>query len=301
LTEFRCDGSRYSERRFNWGHIRSVKDFIPKERAPYNSRLWDGHRFFHYTAAMDRPGRLGIFADVNELPETLRLGHQRDLAGLGAILVRGFYPIDNERVDFALRKAQTVSMGERTERINGSECRSIVAEDASKKCILWFDPGHGCHIAKGQVQYKDRNVFLSQENTRFEKIDDRWIVAEAVVRRIQRFWKGNFTDETTVCKLIEIELNPDHERLDSFRPDDILDRTTVLFHGETWKNTHSHLRTASGRLRGRMRAGVMTWFDDQGRVVSYLWREGKIVDEDSSIVADFLSRDIRDGRNDAKR
>jgi hypothetical protein len=301
LIEFRCDGSRYSERQSKWGNIRSAKDFVRKEQGPYNSRLWDGQRFFHYVATTNRPGRLGIFAAVNELPETMQLGHQRDRAGLGALLIRGFYPINDERVDFAIRKAQTVSMGDRTERINGSECYSIVAEDASQKCTLWFDPGHGYNIAKGQIQYKDSNVSLSQENVRFEKIDDCWIVAEAVVRRIQKFWKGNFTDETTVCKLMEMKINPDHERLGSFRPDDILDGTTVLFQGDTWKKTHGHIRTAPDRMTGRMRAGVMTWFDDQGRAASYTWRNGKIVDEDHSLVADFLSKDVRGSKDDAKR
>ena len=123
---------------------------------------------------------------------------------------------------------------------------------------------------------------------------------EAVLKRIQKFEKGNFTDDTTDCKLIEIKINPDHERLSSFLPDDILDKTMVLFQGETWKRTHSHIRTPSGRIRSRMRAGVLTSFDEEGRVVSYIWRDGKIMDENRNIVADFLNKDVR-GSSDAKR
>jgi hypothetical protein len=301
LREFDCDGNRYSEKRSTWGNIRSVKDFIRKERAPYNSQLWDGQRFFDYIAMTNQPGRLGMFADVNELPETMRLAHQRDLAGLGAILIRGFYPIHNERVDFAIRKAQTISVGDRTERINGSECYSIVAEDASKKCTIWIDPVHGYHLAKGQVQYKDNDLFLSQENIRFEKVGDFWIIAEAVAKRVQKFRNGDFTDDTTVLKLIEIKINPDHERLSSFLPDDILDKTMVLFQGETWKKTHSHIRTVSGHIRSRMRSGVLTSFNEQGQVVSYTWRDGKIMDENNSIVADFLNTDVRGSSKDAKQ
>ena len=301
LTEFRCDGSRYSEKLYTWGNIRSVKDFVRKERAPYNSQLWDGKRFFNYVATTNQPGRLGIYGDVNGLPERMQLEHKCSLAGLNVILIRGFYPIDDERVDSAVRKEQTVSMRDETEKINGSECYIIDAEGSSKKYTIWIDPEHGYNVAKGQVQYKDSDLFLSQENIRFEKIDDFWIIAEAVVKRIQRFRKGNFTDDTIRYKLLEIQINPDHERLSSFLPDDILNKTTVLFEGETWKKTHSHIRTASSRITGRTRAGVTTWFNEQGQVVSYTWRDGKIMDENHNVVADYLNKDVRGSNNDAKQ
>jgi len=301
LIEFCCDGSRYSERIQTWGNIRSVRDFIPKERAPYNSRLWDGQRFFNYVSTTNQTGRLGIFGDVYELPKNMQLEHKYHLAGLNVILIRGFYPIDNERVDAALRKMQSVSVQDKTEKINGSECHIIDAEDSLKKCTIWLDPEHGYNIVKGQVQYKDSNLFLSQENIRFEKIDDFWIIAGAVMKRIQKFRNGDFTDDTIVCKLIEIKINPDHERLSSFLPDDILDGTTVLFNGETWKKTHSHVRTASGRITIRMKAGVRAWFNEQGQVVSYTWQDGKILDVNDSIVANFLKEDLKRGDNDEKQ
>jgi hypothetical protein len=301
LTEFHCDGSRYSEKFQTWGNIRSVKDFIPKERAPYNSQLWDGQRFFNYVATTNQPGRLGIYGDVYELPKNMQTEHKCNLAGLNVILIRGFYPIDNERIDSALRKVQIVSVREKTEKINGSDCYIIDAEDSSKKYTIWLDPEHEYNIDKGQVQYKDSDLFLSQENMRFEKIDDFWIAAEAVVKKIQKFRNGDFTDETIRCKMIEIKINPDHERLSSFLPDDILNGTTVLFEGETWKKTHSHIRTASGRIISNMRSGVRTCFNEQGQVVSYTWQDGKILDENDSIVADFLSKDVRSSNNNAKQ
>ena len=301
LMEFRYDGSRYSEKFSTWGNIRSVKDFIPKERAPYNSQLWDGQRFFSYVAMTNQPGRLGIYCDIYELPENMQTEHKCNLAGLNVILIRGFYPIDNERVDAALRKGQTVSVRDKTEKINGSECYIIDAEDSSKKYTIWIDPEYGYNITKGQVQYKNSDLFLSQENIRFEKIDGFWIIAEAVMRRIQKFRNGDFTDETTRCKMIEIKLNPDHEGLTSFLPDDILNGTTVLFNGEVWKKTNSHIRTASGRIISNMRTGIRTYFDEQGQVVSYTWRDGKVIDVNDSIVADFLKEKAATGDNDAKQ
>jgi hypothetical protein len=255
-TEFRCDGGRYSEKFSTWGNIRSVNDFVRKERAPYNSQLWDGQRFFNYVAMTNQPGRLGIYGDVNELPKAMQIEHKCNLAGLNAILIRGFYPIDNERVDSALRKMQSVSVRDKTEKINGSECYVIDAEDSSKKCTIWLDPECGYNIAKGQLQYKDSDLFLSRENIRFEKIDGFWIIAEAVVKRIQKFRNGDFTDDAIVCKLIEIKINPDHEGLSSFLPDDILNGTTVLFKGDSWKKTHGHIRIASGRIKAGRHVGV---------------------------------------------
>ncbi|OHB62721.1 MAG: hypothetical protein A2168_05830 [Planctomycetes bacterium RBG_13_50_24] len=301
LTEFRCDGRRYSEKFSTWGNIRSVKDFIRKERAPYNSRLWDGQRFFNYVAMTNQPGRLGIYGDVYELPERMQIEHRCNLDGLNVILIRGFYAIDDKRIDTALRKEQTVSIRDKTEKINGSDCYVIYAENPSEKYTIWIDPEHGYNIAQGQVQYKDSDLFLSQENIRFEKIDDVWIIVEAVVKKVQKFRNGDFTDNTSRCKLIEIKINPDHERLSSFLPDDILNGTTVLFQGETWKKTHSHFRAASGRIISRMRAGVRTYFDEQGQVVSYTWRDGKIIDENDSMVADFLKEDVQDSNSDAKQ
>ena len=301
LIEFRCDGSRYSERIQTWGNIRSVKDFIPKERAPYNSRLWDGHRFFNYVAVSNQPGRLGIHGDVNELPKNMQLEHKYDIAGLNVILVRGFYAVNEERIDTALRRMQVVYVRDKTEKINASECYVIDAEDSSKECTVWLDPEHGYNIAKGQVQYKDSDLFLSQENVRFEKIDDFWIITEAIVKRIQKFRNGDFTDDTTVYKLIEIKINPDRAGLSSFLPDDIVNGTTVLFYGDTWKKTHGHISIASGRIKASMRTGKNTYFNEQGQVVSYTWRDGKVLDADDRIAADFLKEDIKMGNNNAKQ
>jgi hypothetical protein len=301
LTEFCCDGSRYSERIQTWGNIRSVKDFILKERAPYNSRLWDGQRFFSYVAVTNQPGRLGIHGDVNELPKNMQLEHKYYLAGLNVILVRGFYAVNEERIDTALRRMQVVSVRDKTEKINASECYVVDAEDSSRECTVWLDPEHGYNIAKGQVQYKDSDLFLSQENVRFSKIDGFWIIAESVMKRIQKFRNGDFTDDTTVYKLIEIKINPDRAGLSSFLPDDIVNGTTVLFYGDTWKKTHDHIRIASGRIKGGMRTGKRTYFDEKGRVVSYTWRDSKVLDVNDSIVADFLKKDINSGDYDAKQ
>jgi hypothetical protein len=39
-------------------------------------------------------------------------------------------------------------------------------------------------------------------------------------------------------------------------PDDILNGTTVLFKGDSWKKTHGHIRIASGRIKAGRHVGV---------------------------------------------
>jgi hypothetical protein len=65
------------------------------------------------------------------------------------------------------------------------------------------------------------------EDVRFRRIDDVWIITEAVVRHRWDFKNGDFTDVTQHCKLTDITLNPDHEALRSFLPDDIRDGSRV--------------------------------------------------------------------------
>ena len=230
----------------------------------------------------------------------MKPGQKYNLAGLNVILVRGFYAIDNERIDVALRKERNVSMRDKTEKLNGSDCYVIESECPSEKDTFWIDPRHGYSIAKAQARYKDRDLFISQENVCFRKIDDVWIVVEAVVKRIQKFRNGNFTDASRRDKLIEIKLNPDHERIGSFLPDDIVNGTTVLFRGNTWEKNYNHIRAATGHIKGSMRIGVKTYFNEQGQVVNYTWQDGRVVDANGQVITDFREKVSEGENNDAK-
>ena len=67
------------------------------------------------------------------------------------------------------------------------------------------------------------------ENVRFRKIDDIWVLMEADIEYDRTFRNGSFYRSKYHHKRTEFILNPDHDALGSFIPDDIEDGTTVPF------------------------------------------------------------------------
>jgi hypothetical protein len=173
---------------------------------------------------------------------------------------------------------------DKTKKINGIDCYVVEAENKNTKYTLWIDPEHGYNTAQWQLEYPNSHLRVSLESVCFEKIDDVWVIVEGVVNRLQNFKNGDFTNDTKHCELTEMVLNPDHDALGSFLPDDILDRTTVLFYGRS----HDHIRGATGQLIRKGRNGKV--FDEQGRVVSYTWQNGKVVDVSGKVVMDCLRK-----------
>ncbi|MHC4740105.1 MAG: hypothetical protein ACYS9Y_14445 [Planctomycetota bacterium] len=284
LYEFRYDGSRYIERWHSWGNIRSAKKFIPKERGPYNSQLWDGSMYFNYVASVDTPGRLGIYKQINYLPENMKTSHLgTTLWGPGIGLIRGFW-YDLERIDFTLRKNSKLSIRDKKEKIRGADCYVIDAEFQQNKYTLWIDPEHGYNIA--QAQSRLTNVAIALQDVHFRKIDDVWIIEEGVVKRLEKFKNGDFTNETRHCELSEMMLNPDHDALGSFVPDDIKNGAKVTIYVGL-----NRVRGASGR-RLTMKAGRDEILDQRGNIVSCTWQDGKVIDDANGLVVmDFRRKE----------
>jgi hypothetical protein len=280
LYEFRYDGDRYNTRWCTWGNVKSAKIFRPKDNAGYNSILWDGCTYFNYVATVNRPGRLSIYRRIEDLPKNSRDGHEIEKRfGPGSSLINV-----HVREYLILRKIPSLSVRDKTEKINGIDCYVVEAENKNTKYTLWIDPEHGYNTAKWQLEYPNSHLRVSLERVRFEKIDDVWVIVEGVVNRLENFKNGDFTNETRHCELTEIVLNPDHDALGSFLPDDILDRTMVLFPGKS----QDHIRGATGRLVSKGRNGKV--YDEQGRVVSYTWQNGKVVDISGKVVMDCLKK-----------
>jgi hypothetical protein len=260
--EYRYDGERYARRLYQWGNIKSVKVFIPRDECGYNSSLWDGERLFWNIANAAVPGRLAIYRP-NEVPSGLGNHKMHRRFGPGYEMVRGFYGCwfgPSERIDHILRNSPNLSVRDRTEKVRGIDCYVIEgevshrAEIHNKRFImryaLWLDPEHGYNTARGLWECWDANLlkmFASLEDVRFKMIDDVWIVTEAVTRHRMNFKNGDFTDNTRDCKLTHIILNPDHEALGSFLPDDIRDGSRV---------------DAPGRQSGQGYEPVYRWLSD---------------------------------------
>jgi len=241
--EFRSDGKRACLRQREWGRIggRNVK----KEDPWYRSCLWDGKYYYRYG------GRLWI-----EMENPVRQNDNRFRAGVLA----GYFWDDYaaERVDSTLRRSRRISVRDRLERVGGSQCYVIDAVTERGKYTLWIDPRHGYNIAKIQNLKKEGDLFrvmpmdeelhrhlvgkggsfyVCVQNVRFEKNKDTWVPMEAEVKynfdtpgdRIVHFEGKKHIKRTQVI------LNPDHDAMGSFIPDDIPSGTEIA--GIKWSRS----------------------------------------------------------------
>ena len=213
--------------------------------------MWDGKSFLSY--ARDKRNDLGSVIINKSLKKTRR----NILASSADGIAMGYCFGDYIRVDSILRKADTISVRDKTEHISGSECYVIDAESKYGKHTLWIDPKHGYNLAKAEV--RKRKGDLSQgrpiprgtlssslENVRFEKVDGVWVPMEWDINQTT-YWLDDYIIGKSHNKRTAITLNPDHEALGSFVPDDI-------------KNgAKGYIRQAPG--------------------IYYIWQDGKVVDE----------------------
>jgi len=256
--ELRSDGSRVRVRRNIWGRPNSRLD-LAKDEALYRSRLWDGETFFrYYRAANSKRAPLGELSITRIEEENNKRTKSKNLDRESpGNFIRGYLPADTDRIDTILRKANTISVRDETENIGGADCYVIEAQTKHGRYKVWIDPSHGYHIAKATAKRGAGNVvapgnyklsgsetrFFLLENVRFTKLDDVWVPVEADLAYGSTYHGDNYFDNTKIHhKVTDIILNPDHDALGSFLPDDIRDGAPVYFingvrvKGYTWRN-----------------------------------------------------------------
>jgi hypothetical protein len=258
LWEVRTDGNRATSRVHTWGTPDVTVGCIPENNPSYMSHTWDGQKYWNYTRHYDDSGISVINMERNEWENKALLGAQ------GSGLVKSIYPASQEPANIVLREARSISVQDKAETINGVECYVIDADTRCGKYKVWIDPEHGYNIAKAQVQLRkgENYSFLGRpfetagdklsynlENVRFEKFDDVWVPVEADIRshRVLRADRGSFGKAKTHIKITGVTLNPDHDALGSFLPDDIRDGAMV---------------------------GIV-----EIPKITYTWQDGKVVDE----------------------
>jgi len=273
--ELRFDGDRASSRYHMWGHV-SPRIKVTKELALYQSRLWDGEDFYQYDLSIHLPKSPTPFgsAIISRGKEISNKKYNRSIMTVrnhscGPLM--GFFEYDAERVDKILRQADNISVRDRIEKVGGSNCYIIDAKTKRGKYTLWIDPKHGYNIAKAEnikqagdltfsydylLAGKDKiSYFL--ENVRFEKIDDVWTPIEADMRNSRIIDTGEFyiaSEMHVKITDIDIVLNPDHDALGSFLPDDVKSGTIVI------------LRGVPG--------------------IKYTWQDGQVVDKNGKVIMD---------------
>jgi hypothetical protein len=263
--ELRFDENRICVREYMWGDVHPLWRDIPKENPMYRSSLYDGEEdigcgYGHNenilgTVTIDRRN----IADVKNQRKTMfaRTFHGHDVMGV-------FYG-DDERVDECLRNADRISVRDEMQKINSSDCYVIEADTGRGKYTLWIDPQHGYNIAKAKVKRRPGDVAYGElikptagsdcflNNVRFEYINGVWVPVEGDTRWHCDYLKGEFMNERRHYKVNDVLLNPDHNDLGSFLPDDIRD-------------------------------GAQVYFAEQDLRIPYTWQNGKIVDKNGQEV-----------------
>lgn len=218
VCDFRSDGDRTRHQRALAGTLES------SAKGTYESFLWDGTYLIQYETSAE-PSAKGTVRMSRDPNDTVHLitGQYK-----GAPLM-GFLAGDTERVDTVIRSAKTSSV-RRVDIRGRGPYELIEAETARGTYKVWFDPQHGYHIARAEVQRKptgaSRSEYLAMVtyNVKFEQIDGLWVPMEASVRSCAGVGAAPVSYH---LKRKTFTLNPDHEGLGSFLATEIPEGTPV--------------------------------------------------------------------------
>lgn len=259
--ELRYDGNRTSARYQKWGNVGGI--YFTKEDPTYISWLWDGENYIKYSTP-DKGRDLGIVV-IERDRNNIR--NKRIISSVPDCALMGFFYGDDDRIDLVLRKADKISVRHEIDIINNSKCYVIDAIGRGGEYTIWIDPEHDYHIAKARIRRQENNLMYGKlmqqeekqstlmENVRFEKVGDIWVPVEADRKTDRILGRGHFDKWKLHTVRTEMILNPDHDALGSFLPDDIENGATVY-----------------------IVAGIST--------IKYIWQNGKVVDEKGRVIMD---------------
>jgi hypothetical protein len=179
---------------------------------------------------------------------------------------------DPDRVDVSMREAgPALRLREKMEVAGwvSSPCYVLEARTSRGRYTLWLDPAHGYQMAKAELRQSPGdlvgtnrlkgNVLSLVRRVRFEQVAGIWVPMEAEKFSQHDDAAGGGTSEWHY-KITEFILNPDHQRLRSFAPDDIREGAKVSYQATP----------------------------DDRRLINGVWRKGEIVAEDGSLIKDVM-------------
>ncbi len=266
--EFRTDGSRYSIRMRLWGNTRSAAILTPAKRSAYNRYLWDGKRSIAYIATVDTAGRVSIYTHRNE-PESWPKTSSPGVWWL-------FWDCSLTAVP---AKASALTVRTSLEPVGAAKCyvvdtvtpvtESSVSPPARFTVYdtVWLDPDRGYNIVQVTrlVKYERASTSMILDHVACKQIEGIWIPMEGQVRRYDVFSNDDYDRLTNHVQITKIILNPDHQALRSFVPDDIKNGAWVAL------DPDRGMRIPSARLI----PSVMP-----------LWQDGRVVAPQGRILLD---------------
>jgi len=282
--DFRFDGRRSYTRRHYWGDISKNFVGVPENDPFYSSKFNNDDlnlsRGYGRNNIKD-PGFVTIHKDFqwkNAAEVCLARGYKGHE-------VLGYMLGDDQRIDVVLRTMTTdISVRDRMEEIGGSQCYVIDTQTKKGKYTVWIDPSHGYNIARAEVLRQGGDLesdnatpiqegdqkYILLSNVQFKQIDGVWIpVGADIDYRWNLSEKYGYTYwEKIHHKVTDFIINPDHEALGSFEPDDIQNGAKVKI--------------------------------AQVPDINYTWQDGKVVDANGKIIVDFSKRTSEGENKNAK-
>jgi rhodanese-related sulfurtransferase len=240
--DLRSDGARASVRCHKWHESSGAP--ARTRNSGYLSRTWDGEKYMSYRKA--EPNGVGhvFIDDMHSRPAEEKAGEINALLyGHPAAVLLGFYGGTFERVDSVLRKAQSISVRESTERVGDNDCYVIDARTLYGRYTIWIDPQHGSNVARAQIiRTRDeghlrrsypptiKRSSFTLENVRFEEVQGVWVAVEAdfFTQTEEDRLRTSISSGHGHVRIDEITLHPDHDALRSFTGGDIPNGTDVL-------------------------------------------------------------------------
>lgn len=265
--EFRLDGERGCWNYTRWGNVAANGGWRDKGDV-YGSRLYDGKSFYQYNKSRNSktyPNGRVYLTRSNVEPGSIKLATESVLPG--------FHSGNNGRIDKVFRQGRRVSVRERMENVGGSNCYVIDAVTRYGRQTAWIDPERGHNVRKLVIRRRpgDKNGHLTLkkgqkydyrfEVHRFKKVENAWIPEQFSCRMAQNFSPKDVHSGKTDGKLIEVTLNPNHDALGSFSPDDVQNGAVVYITGIKRK--------------------------------TFRWQDGKVVDKTGQVVFDSKSKKVR--------
>ena len=259
LVEIRWDGpgQRGKYIRNAWGDVGGHPQMqdIKKENQTHSSKMWDGKAWYQFSPSM-LPGK-------NDLLTIMRGKTSLNLKNWSSIGTQDpFFSITKRggilKEELAKKQIKKIKVANKTSRIGGVECYVIEATHKDGfEYNYWIDPKHDYQVAK-YVSHKKagsgdgsfpvdtdfKQIVLFSD---FKKIDGKWIpMKTTVLSNTSNKQVGNAVKAKNIHKKTRVILNPDHDALRSFVPDDVTNGATVVLIKEgqritgkfVWQNGH---------------------------------------------------------------
>lgn len=237
--EIRFNENCYKSTKYIWGDINPANLDVKKEQADYSSGLWDGENKYSYVqTGPTSPGYLIISNPGSTLNDLKKI----KISGKGyAGQIEGYHYGDMENlVSILLDPTVKLELKDKKYAVRGNPCYVFAADVKERgQYTLWIDPEYDYHIAR--IRVKRTNGDMANTLTRlgegdysdetfevlsYQKINGMWYPENYFKKSEWKFRDKHTTEEQTIT-FDEIILDPDHEKLQSFIPNDIPEGTAT--------------------------------------------------------------------------